>query len=112
MSGSSSRRGVILGLATLPLTGAVFGHSLHRGTGPDLSFVAEEWLRDAYALGMLVLLQPDGGVWRTIPIHDGRERARAREEHWVRLQNRPRLYRAVCAKAEQGFKPWEPSPCA
>lgn len=69
---------MLLGLTTIPVTGVVLGEPLHRGTGPDLSFVAEEWLRDARALGMRVMLQPDGQIRRTQPLHDDSERAQAR----------------------------------
>ena len=69
---------LLLGLTTIPVTGVVLGEPLHRGTGPDLSFVAEGWLRDARALGMRVMLQPDGQIRRTQPLHDDSERAQAR----------------------------------
>ena len=106
-----SRRAALSTIFAAPLTGVVIGYGLHRGTGLDLTFVAKEWLRDARALGMLVMLQPDGGIWRSVPVGDGRERAEAREAHWIKLQDRPRLLRAVMRVARSGFVP-EAHACA
>lgn len=103
MSALTRRNLITTGSAAL--TGSLLGAALYRGTGPDLTFAAEEWLRDARALGMLVMLQPDGQVWRTVAVGDGREREEARAEHWRRLNARPRLLRAVHRVAEAGFIP-------
>ena len=108
---TTTRRAALGAILAAPLSGIVLGHSQHHGTGPDLTFVAEEWLRDALALGMLVMRQPDGNVWRSMPVYDGPARAEARNAHFAKLEARPRLKRAVLRLAESGFVPELP-PCA
>ena len=87
------------------LVGTVFGVPAVRANGPDLSFVAQEWLRDARAIGMVLILQPDGHIWRTTTIGDSIERHKARERLWATLNKRPRLLEAVLEQVEQGFWP-------
>lgn len=81
--------------------GSVVGLPIYRGTGPDLSAVAEGWLADAKTLGMWIVCGPDGALWRCSPLHDGAERAEDRERHWTKLHARPRLQRAVYALARR-----------
>ena len=98
------RRSVLAGAAAA-LTGVIVGAPVFRALGEDLSFVAECWLEDASDLGMRLIVGPDGAVWRTVPIFDGSDRADARDAHWIKLENRPRLMRAVYRAVESGFQP-------
>lgn len=98
-----SRRKIIQVAAAL--VGTIIGVPKIRASGPDLSAIAEEWLEDARSLGMVLILGPDGRVWRSVPIYDGSERADARDAHWMKLERRSRLRRAVYTAVERGFIP-------
>ncbi|WP_449411388.1 hypothetical protein [Methylobacterium komagatae] len=86
------------------LVGTITGAPKFRASGPDISAVVEGWLEDARALGIVLIMGPDGHVWRSVPIYDGNERAGARDAHWMKLERRPRLKRAVYAAVERRFK--------
>jgi hypothetical protein len=75
---------------------------LSRGGGVDLSAAAKGYIDDAAELGMRFVMGPDGNFWRVTPVGGSDKAHEAREEHWGRLGNRPRLMRAVYAAVESG----------
>lgn len=104
---STTRRTFLASAApvALGLTGTLIGVPAYPVAKPDLSAAAQAWLDDALDLGMWVGLGPDGQVYRGEPIHDGSERAEARDRHRVKLHSRPRLQRAVYEAVRRGYQP-------
>jgi len=105
---TQTRRAVLSALAAIPsvgiaatayaaLAGDVVGVPAARANGPDLRFVAEEYLRDAMAVGIWFTVGSDGALWRGQPVTGSREDFAERDRITARLEDRPRLREAVIA---------------
>lgn len=95
-----SRRDFFGRAAGTALVGAVVGLPIYR-TAIDLTAVAQAWIEYAHDLGMVVMRGPDGNLWRARAIDIAAQREEAQDRHWHKLNNRPRLLRAVHAAVER-----------